>query len=140
MTDSPSPFRASAMSSALVAIGLATVIVGIAWNFLVPSDTYWSLEDANDYNEAYDAAHAASSGHSHRPGESHTAGEEVPSNLEAARERLEQAEKRLHRARQLQNYSGKAMSVAGVVLALLGLWIRRAQGGQPSAPPWTAAG
>lgn len=111
----------------LVSVGLCTVAIGLMWKQLVPAETYWTEQQAAEYNAAYSEAHSLSIGHQHSPGEPHNHSHDRNNTdaLEAARERLSLAEQKLNQSRALQSFGGPVLSILGLVLAVSGVWVLR---------------
>ncbi|QDU54120.1 hypothetical protein [Aeoliella mucimassa] len=119
---------ASPWAYALVGVGLVLVLVGLSWNWLVAPDQVWSEQDYQEFAAAYESAHAASSGHTHDEGEHSDDNAEAPPDLETARAELNQARNRLERARTFHQYTGKAMSIVGLIIAGGGAVMLRKRG------------
>ena len=137
MTQAPAK-RPPIAGYAVLTLGLASVVLGLAWKHIVPDSAFWSEQQATEYTEAYRAAHAASSDHdhshdgshngSHRGGESHADETSEGDSLAAARERFDQAHAQLEQARDARNYYGLMIAVAGAILACAGLSMLRMAG------------
>ncbi|MGI9457996.1 MAG: hypothetical protein ACR2NU_15635 [Aeoliella sp.] len=123
--DKPKLSRVRLAGYAAVGLGLSTIIVGIAWHKIVPDRVFWSKADANEYVEAFDAAHSASIRHDQSQPDAHMNGQGDSDDLAAARSRLAQVKQKLDRARDRRDNWGKGSSIAGAVIALLGILILR---------------
>lgn len=118
---------------ALVGLGLVCVVVGLAWQHVVPESAFWSAEQAEAYTEANQAAHAAtivsdSEGHDHA-GHSHEP--MTAEERQAKIEQFDQLKQQLETARQRRQGWGRPIAILGAVLAAAGMFGLRstAEGG-----------
>ena len=119
-----SPKSKRILAYSLVSVGLVLVVVGLMWNRLVPAEQYWNEQDNEEFVQAYSDAHAASSGHTHDE-HSDEHDDHEPPDLETARQHLSQVQGRLETARTLHDYSGRVISIAGLIFAVSGAALLR---------------
>ncbi|TWT74487.1 hypothetical protein Pla123a_33100 [Posidoniimonas polymericola] len=124
MADSANPSRHPIAAYVLVVVGVAAVVIGLLWKVIVPDTAFWSDAQAEQYEQAYAAAHEASI---HGSAGSHDHGDHTEAiSLEDAKARFETMHQQLANARAARGLWGKVLSVAGVVCAAAGAWILRA--------------
>jgi hypothetical protein len=97
--------------------GLCLLILGIAWDRLVPSSAYWSPEQAEEYTAAQLDMHSKS--HQHGAG--------AENDMVLARERFAKISRQLERARGTQRISGTVFLAAGVLLLVGGVGLHFSQ-------------
>ena len=107
----------------LAAIGMVMIAVGLAWPALLPSSRVWSDEQAQELSEAQEKAHEATIGHRHTPPEG------AAGDAQQARERYQDLAERLDRARSLRDRGGRYLTLAGTLLAIVGVLVLRSQRG-----------
>ena len=73
----------------LLLIGLGLVVLGLAWDHLVPSSAYWGPEQANELTAAHTDMHS----------KSHHHGADAEQQMATARERYEKISQQLESAR-----------------------------------------
>jgi hypothetical protein len=106
------------LTSALALLGIALIAVGLSWNSLFPPASYWSEDQAAEYNSAFNAVHTAQDASHHGGVTDHKA-------LDDARERFLNIRGDLERAQQARGRSSKAVTVSGLLLLLVALVARR---------------
>ena len=97
--------------------GLCLLILGLAWNRLVPSAAYWGPEQANELSAAHRDMHT----------KSHQHGADAEKEMAIARERFKKISQQLERARGSQSRIGTLFLVAGVSLLLVGIVLHFSQ-------------
>jgi hypothetical protein len=95
----------------LIVAGLCLFGVGLAWDRLVPSSAYWSVEQAKEYTAAQLEMHT----------KSHQHGADGEQEMAVARERFAKVNRQLERARGSQKFSGTLFLAAGITLLLVGV-------------------
>jgi hypothetical protein len=93
-----------------LAAGAACAVVGLVWPQLLTPERVWSIEQAREYQQAFEAAHAATHGE---------VGEHAPdAELEQLRERYAQISGELAQARRVRGVWGRRLIQVGLVLAV----------------------
>ncbi|TWT38229.1 hypothetical protein KOR34_31980 [Posidoniimonas corsicana] len=110
------PRRRPLLPYTMLAIGIAAVVVGLFWKSIVPDSAFWSEQQAEEYQQAYAAAHEASI---HGASEGGLSLDETRANFQAKQQQLATA-------RQARGVWGKIIAVGGVSLAAAGAWLLRA--------------
>jgi hypothetical protein len=106
------------VSYILGALAFGLIALGLFWNSLFPPASYWSPQQARQYQDAFYAAHAAQDAVDH--GKLVHDGAE----LQAARERYELIQAELNEARLARGRSGKLLVVGGLILLLATVVLR----------------
>jgi hypothetical protein len=104
--------------STLALTGIILIVLGVSWNSLFPPSTYWSDEQTAEYNAAFNAVHTAQDAHLHRTAPDHKV-------LVEARERYLSIRGELERAQQARTRGSKLATVAGLLLLLSAVIVRR---------------
>lgn len=92
-----------------LAAGAACAVLGLAWPKLLPPERVWSVEQAREYQQAFEAAHAATHGE---------VGEHAPdAELETLRQRYAQISGQLEQARRVRDEWGRRLIQVGLLLA-----------------------
>jgi hypothetical protein len=104
--------------SILAAASVGLIAVGVCWNALFPPASYWSEEQAAEYNAAFNAVHAAQDAHQHGA---------VPDRdtLSQAHERYLNIRGDLESAQQARSRSSKVATVSGLLMLLAAIVVRR---------------
>ncbi len=98
---------------ALLVTGMALLCLGLTWNRLTTADSYWSPEEAQEFNDAQMAMHSIA--HDHEPKNHHS------EELSAAQERFGKIKSQLEQAQTRQGRTGAYLTAAGIVTILAGL-------------------
>jgi hypothetical protein len=101
----------------LMVIGLALMVLGWTWSWLVPSSVYWGPEEAQEYVQAQADLHAKTHAAKHRKDGTDD------SEFAAARERFEKVRDQLEKARGMRGSTGTYLAAAGILLVLVGIGI-----------------
>jgi len=101
----------------LIAVGLCLLVVGLAWDRLVPSSAYWTPEQAQELSAAQLDMHT----------KSHQHGADAEQQMAAARERYKDISTQLDRARGSQRIMGTLFLAAGVLLLVTSIVLHFSQ-------------
>ncbi len=101
----------------LLLIGLCLVVLGLAWDHLVPSSAYWGPEQAKELTAAQIEMHS----------KSHHHGADAEQQMAAARERYRKISQQLETARGSQKRIGTFFLAAGVLLLVAGVVLHVSQ-------------
>ena len=94
------------------------ILLGVGWNWLYPQETYWSPQQAEEYQDAFNDVHAAQDAVKHP--------EQLigDANFTAARERYERIRGELQQAQRARQRTGKYVAITGLVLLLSSVLLR----------------
>ena len=106
------------VSYILGALAIGLIGLGLLWNSLFPPASYWSPQQAQQYQDAFYAAHAAQDAVDH--GKLTHDGAE----LQAAREQFDTILGQLNEARIARGRSGKLLVVGGLIMLLSAVVLR----------------
>jgi hypothetical protein len=95
----------------LLLVGLCLIVLGLAWDHLVPSSAYWSPEQAQELTDAQLDMHSKS--HDHSPA--------AEQKMATARQRYVQISQQLESARGSQKRLATVFLAGGVLLLLAGI-------------------
>lgn len=101
------------------AVAIALIVLGVSWKHLLPPESYWSAQDAQEYEAAFLAAHAA---------QRNVVGQnpaETEKNFATAHQEYERMRSELERARTTRDRTGKFLIVAGLLLLLTAVLLRQ---------------
>ncbi len=101
---------------ALGLLGIALVVLGIAWKWLHPPESYWSQEQAQSLVDAFGAVHAAEDKAPHGPNDPGA------DEFLAARRRYDSLKSDLEQARTTRDRTGLFLASAGLLL-LIFVWV-----------------
>ncbi|MEX2092916.1 MAG: hypothetical protein WD971_09575 [Pirellulales bacterium] len=96
----------------LSAFAIGLLVLGLSWNQLFPPESYWSPQQAKEYQDAFRAAHAAQDAVAHGSLSANEA------EFEAAHKRYEHVQSELNRAQSARDRTGKYLIVAGLLVLL----------------------
>jgi hypothetical protein len=105
------------LTSGFVLLGLCLLGVGLAWNRLVPSRSYWGPEQAEEYAAAQIEAHS----------QSHQHGPNAEQKMALARERFANISQQLERARGSQRRTANVLLIAGMSFLVAGIGLHFTQ-------------
>lgn len=114
-----------------IAVSMALVVGGAAWNLFSRPANVWSEEDAAEYKAANEAYHMMISAHGHegeKLPDDRVAHAASPQQLEAARQRVERSASALKTAQDLRNQAGTTLIRIGLAAAAvfgIGYWSTR---------------
>lgn len=93
-----------------LAVGAACTALGLVWPKLATPERVWSVEQAREYQQAFEAAHAATHGE---------VGEQAPDDeLELLRQRYAEISGQLEQARRVRGVWGRRFIQVGLLLAI----------------------
>jgi hypothetical protein len=102
----------------MVVIAVATILSGVAWETLRPPESYWSPQQAQEYQDAFRAVHAA------QDAVKSDSRDEKAAEFAAAEKRYNEIRADLASARDARKRMGRFATIAGfaVLLSALALW------------------
>ena len=119
------------ISTALLFLGIFTIVLGLFWPFVISADAYWTDDQARSLSqsqvELHDLFHAGEQdGHTHADGTFHAHRHEANANdpqIAAALDRYQQQEGELKRAIALRDNGPFFLRIVGSLLTTAGAMV-----------------